>query len=237
MSGLQSLAAAEGFVAVYPDGKGPASDRFLFWNSGARSADRFRSEADDTGFLDALCDQLIASYRVDPLRIYFAGFSNGAMMCHRFACEKAQRVAAFAAVSGSIPERCLSVGGPAVSALLVHGTADQYVLPGGGRPLRGIAGSDRVDLPLSEAVRYWVERNECAALPEQTVRGGLCTERYTGGRGGSVVVVHRLVGQGHAWPGGRAGLEYGNLDTPSSEFCASAGMWQFFKAHQRMDGV
>lgn len=236
MSGLRELADQEGFAAVFPDGQGPAPDRFLFWNSGGRSNDRFRSDADDTGFLEALCDELVAEHRADPRRVYFAGFSNGAMMCHRFACERAVRVAALAAVAGAIPEHCLKTGGAEVPALLIHGTADEYVRPGGGRPSKGIAGSDRVDLPLAEAVRYWVERNGCAVLPEESAAGMLRTERYHGGRNGSEVVVHRLVGQGHAWPGGRPGIEYGNLDEPSGELSASAEMWGFFKQHRRCGG-
>lgn len=237
MTGLGTLASAEGSVHIYPDGRGPAPDRFLFWNCGGRGADRFRSDADDVAFLDALCAELVASYRVDPCRIYWAGFSNGAMMCHRFACERAERVAAFAAVAGALPEHCLAVRGPEVPAMLIHGTSDEYVLPGGGRPLKGIAGSDRVDLPLAEAVRYWTERNDCAALPEETARGAVRTERYTGGRGGSVVVVHRLVGQGHAWPGGRPGVEHGNFDAPSTEFHASEEICEFFKTHHRRAGT
>ncbi|MCG3176574.1 MAG: hypothetical protein MOGMAGMI_01532 [Candidatus Omnitrophica bacterium] len=237
MSGFDRLAREEGFLAVFPDGSGPAPDRFLFWNSGGRELDRFRSEADDVTFLEELCAQLAAVHGVDPDRIYMTGFSNGAMMCHRFAAERPHRIAAFAAVAGSLPEACRQSAGEPVTAVLLHGTSDDYVPYAGGRPRKSIVGTARTDVSFAESVRYWVERDRCRAIPEEFAAGSHRIERYGGGRGGSEVVVCTVRGGGHAWPGGRAGLANGNPDEPYAGLDASRWIWEECRRHRREGGV
>jgi polyhydroxybutyrate depolymerase len=77
-------------VVAYPDAIAAQ------WNDGW-----WNSTSDDVGFLGALADALVNEFGIDRRRVYVAGFSNGACMAHRLACET-DRFAAIAAVSGDM---------------------------------------------------------------------------------------------------------------------------------------
>jgi len=51
------------------------------------------------------------------------------------------------------------------------------------------------------------------------------------GHSDTEVLLYALQGQGHAWPGGKPGIRYGNLDEPFTGLSASAIIWDFFKNH------
>jgi polyhydroxybutyrate depolymerase len=59
------------------------------------------TEPDDVGFLNRLLDELIASYPVDPRRVYIYGYSAGAAMAYRLACDSTERFAAIASGGSS----------------------------------------------------------------------------------------------------------------------------------------
>jgi polyhydroxybutyrate depolymerase len=54
---------------------------------------------------------------------------------------------------------------------------------------------------------------------------------WTACRSGAPVVFHSVKGNGHAWPGGRAGRT--GAAQPTQAFDASAEMWTFFKQQRR----
>lgn len=93
LSRLDLVADREKFLVVYPDGE-PAGARV--WNAGDCCN---RSRSDDVGFLVGLIDHLVATQRADRARVYVTGISNGAMMAYRLACQRADRIAAFAPVA------------------------------------------------------------------------------------------------------------------------------------------
>ena len=96
---LGPLADAKGFLLALPDGtRGAGADRF--WNGTDACCDFDGLGVDDVRYLDALLDDVSAHHRVDPKRVYLIGFSNGGFMAHRFACERAARVAGFASEAG-----------------------------------------------------------------------------------------------------------------------------------------
>ena len=95
---LNQLAAEDDFLVVYPNGIGG------HWNDG-RNVQRYvaqRERVNDVGFLTKLIDELVEKRDVDPKSVFIVGVSDGAMMAHRFACERTGRLRAFAAVIGSI---------------------------------------------------------------------------------------------------------------------------------------
>ena len=77
MSGFNTLAEREGFVAVYPEGSGKR--RFKTWNAGHCCAYALEQHVDDVGFISDLIDRLVAEGVADPSRVYVTGMSNGAM--------------------------------------------------------------------------------------------------------------------------------------------------------------
>jgi polyhydroxybutyrate depolymerase len=110
------LAGREGFVAAFPpsDGRG--------W---AAQVTPGLSDSDvDERYLVGLIDALVDQFPVDPKRIYVAGFSKGAVMAERMACQHADRIAAAAIVAGApwVGQTCMP--SRPVSILLIHGTGD-----------------------------------------------------------------------------------------------------------------
>jgi polyhydroxybutyrate depolymerase len=113
---FDALAGREGFVAVFP----PAANRA--W---AAQVTPGLSDSDvDERYLVGLIDALVDQFPVDPKRIYVAGFSRGAVMAERMACQHAGRIAAAAIVAGApwIGQACAP--SRPVSILLIHGTGD-----------------------------------------------------------------------------------------------------------------
>src|SRR3546814_3263586 len=82
------------FIVVYPDGVGRA------WNAGSCCAKPMKEKIDDVGFVRAVIADVKHRYKIDATRIYGTGFSNGAMLLHRIACDAPDTFAAIAPVSG-----------------------------------------------------------------------------------------------------------------------------------------
>ena len=70
------------------------------WNADNCCGYAHRQNVDDVGFISALIEELVADYQVDPSRVSVTGFSNGAMMTFRLACELSGKIAAAAPYAG-----------------------------------------------------------------------------------------------------------------------------------------
>jgi len=163
--GLLTEADKAGFLLAYPDG---TRDRLgnRFWNATDACCDFFRSGVDDVAYLDAVITEISAKYPVDPARIYVVGHSNGAFMAHRYACDRASKVAAIVTLAGmqwKDPGKCPagSPGGPgvapgaAVSVLHVHGRNDMTIsYQGGATPEGPYPGA-------VETVDEWAAKDGC----------------------------------------------------------------------------
>jgi polyhydroxybutyrate depolymerase len=143
---LDRVADKEKLLVAYPDGA-PATGRV--WNAGDCCN---RSTSDDAGFLGGLIDHLVATQRADAARVYVTGISNGAMMAYRMACQRADKIAAVAAVAGSMTYRPCRPARP-VPLMIFHGSADTTVPEGGGSlPDLGMRGTFPAQ---DEVVRTW----------------------------------------------------------------------------------
>jgi len=181
---FDAVAERAGVVVAYPDAMAAV------WHDGWWS-----SSGDDVRFLTALADLLVAEFSIDPARVYAAGFSNGACMAHRLACES-DRFAAVAAVSGNMPSdmanRCSN--GKAVSVIDLHGTDDATV---------------PYDVQLTRTIGHWVTHDECAEpgetvqLPDTDPDDGtrVRVESHARCRAGAEVALYTVEGGGHTWPG------------------------------------
>ena len=217
VSRMNALADAEGFIAAYPDGTSWMNTPWRSWNAGRCCGYAMARQVDDAGFLRALIGELERAYPIDPKRIYVAGLSNGAMMAYRAGCELSDRIAAIAPIAGALDRAACRPSDP-VSLIVFHGTADVHVPYAGGRGRH-----DRVDLPVAEAVRFWVERNGCRAAAERTVRDTVIEEDYGGCTGGAAVALYAIHGGGHRWFDRRRG----------DPLSATALMWEFFSRHPK----
>lgn len=209
-------AAAGDFIVVYPEGTRRE------WNAGTCCGSAPRRDPDDVGFLTQVLARLQADYPVDRGRVFVTGVSNGAMMAYRFACERADRVTAMAAVAGAVVVDPCRPSRP-VSVLEIHGTEDQLVPYLGGTPEAPEAQAAPPYASTSEIIRRWAEVDGCPPpSPSQpTVAGPVRTESWTGCRNGAAVTLITVQGGGHVWFASGLGPANGALD-------ATGTIWRFF---------
>ena len=140
------------------------------------------------------------------------GFSFGAAMAYRVACELSSRITAVAPVSGALvfdnshPTRSISV-------FVMHGTEDGIF------PIVG--GGDYHVPAASQAVQTWALRDACVGAPVQTKAGITVSTVWDRCNSGSLVRLDVVTGGPHAW----FGLEPGALPAEPS---ASAAVCDFF---------
>lgn len=154
---------------------------------------------DDVAFLRAITDRAAERSGTPPDRAVVTGISNGAFMAHRPALEASDQVAVMAAVAGGLPAALLGTRPThAVSALLIHGTADMItpIGPGYSR-CRG----RQVQLPgrtlsLYETAEHWRATNRCPPGDDHTRTTELSTRVTSGGGvGGTQVVAWTVPGR------------------------------------------
>jgi len=126
-------------------------------------------------------------------------------MAHRMGVEAGDQVAVLAAVAGGLPASLSELKpGYAVSALLIHGTADAVSpIEGGFSRHRGPNGELRGrTLSLAETAEFWRAADRCPPGPGET-RATEFSRRVivTGGAAGTQVVTWTVTGGGHTWPG------------------------------------
>jgi len=222
-SQLNLVADTAGFLVVIPD----AVDNF--WNSGFSFIPP--GSADDVAFLLGLLDSISARYNIDPNRIYSTGMSNGGFMSYRLACEAADRIAAIASVTGSMADNTFTACDPSrvVPVLQIHGTADSTV------PYEGSLTSTAI----ADVVEFWRAHNECPDLPVVSdfpdLQSEGCTvqaQRYFPCRDWSEMLLYRVDGGGHTWPGS---FPLPGAGCTNQDIRANAEVWTFFRRHNLLN--
>lgn len=248
---LSQVADKEGFVLVYADGTriAPATAASRTWNAGGGGARGLRCEhackegVDDVAYVRALLSEIAAIVPYDRGRVYLTGFSNGAAMAHRLACEVPERIAAIAPVGGAnqfagaspcVPSRPTPI-------LHIHGELDPCWPYGGGQgqcvaeqmssgpyvsvdeTMVGLAGQSGSD-------PGWVARLGCVPAGTTTQVGRHSRDSYGGCRGGVTVSRVKVLGAGHTWPGGDQYLSSDRIGSVALDFPASQYIVDFFKS-------
>lgn len=171
-----------GFIAVFPNGVSNS------WNAGTCCSG---NEEDDVGFFRAMVAHVGTDLGlcVDRTRVYATGFSNGAMMSYRLACEASDLFAAVASVSGSLvtsAASCATSQTRNVPLLQIHGSSDGIVSYGDAvmgvdeyAALSGCGSTSRpATQPLTQSDTTCVTRDGCAGGMEITTctvdDGGHC---------------------------------------------------------------
>jgi polyhydroxybutyrate depolymerase len=99
LTNLSELADKQGFIVVYPNGYGRS------WNAGHGTGEAEARGVNDVKFTVELINSLCQTMNIDRRRVYATGFSNGATFVHRLGCEVSERIAAIAAVAGTIDRK------------------------------------------------------------------------------------------------------------------------------------
>lgn len=154
----------------------------------------------DLKFLDRVIDEAVASYGLDPHRLYMGGYSGGAMMTLRYVCERPGRIAATALVGGQMIRTLAPKCGikPPPAMMFVNGTDDNV------EPYAGTV----TLMSAPESAAFWAQANGCAAsaqreaLPDRVDDGtAVVVDRYGGCASGEAVRLYTVQGGGHTWPG------------------------------------
>jgi polyhydroxybutyrate depolymerase len=206
----------------------PVADRFDFVVATPNGVDaavrqwRFLGTLDDVNFAIAIVRTLSLDACVDHTHAYAVGISSGAAMSASLACQASDTFAGFGLVSADfyLPPLCDKARRRPI--IIFHGTADPIVPYNGGH-VGGPSGTPVQ--PAETSAALWARHNGCAPGPTET-RLGTQVVRLTWNRCAVPVVMYRIVGGGHTWPGSRINITALGLTT--KQLSATATMWKFF---------
>jgi polyhydroxybutyrate depolymerase len=244
---MEPLADREGIVLVFPDGTGRRADqrRLLTFDAGQCCGPAKDNHVDDVGFTLAALADLAARTSIDRTRIYATGMSNGSMMAYRLASEAPGRIAAIAPVAGANDLGNAPLAAP-VPVIHIHSVDDPRALYAGGLgppfPFTDVRVEHR---PVETVVRAWAAADGCASEPTvaETRHGqpGAPDATFTATKlvwsachGDAEVVLWKLTGSGHVWPGAKSLLPK-LLGPPTTVIDANEEMWAFFRRFRRPD--
>jgi len=229
---FDALSDRDGFVAAYPQGVGRS------WNDGRHDlrSEAARRNVDDVAFIRGLIGELSRRYRIDARRVFVAGMSNGGMMSMRLACSLPRELRGAAAVASSLSRdaaaRCPASS--AVSVVEIAGTSDPIVPYDGGEVK--VLGMERGSVTGAPATASaWAKKAGCALVPAETnlsatVPDGTSVRRieYANCGSGARIVLYRVEGGGHAWPGGLPYLGERLIGKTSGNLAACDAIWEIF---------
>jgi polyhydroxybutyrate depolymerase len=202
LSGYEELADEQGFVVVHPTGVADPGSGITSW----QLADDPAGGRDDVSFAEALIDELVARWCVDPTRIYATGMSNGGYFTTRLLCELGDRIAAGVAVAGLYhPDGCAPTR--PVPLLAFHGTDDRVVPYGGGDSVLFGEGvppdlSAQFEQSIRSEYEQFVAGNGCTTAATDTfLDSEIVIHTYEGCDGGFVMALFEVRFGGHTWPG------------------------------------
>jgi polyhydroxybutyrate depolymerase len=197
LTNLTALADQLGVIVVYPSGYQGS------WAVGCNCTTADAAHIDDVQFTRALIGQLEDSLAIDPDRVFVTGFSQGAMLVHRLACDLADVITGAASIEGTLHSLVAADCHPArpMPILMMLGTDDPAVLWDGEATTTGRFYS------ADETRRFWLAQETCdttpttTMLPDRTNDGTTVRmDRYFGCARGEVDF-YTIQGGGHAWPG------------------------------------
>lgn len=224
LTGMDAASEARGFIVAYPEGIGPFIARS--WNGGDCCAFAKEKHVDDVGFVRDVIAEIENEYCIDPRRIYATGFSNGAFLTHRLACDMADTFAAVAPVSGFLArtaEQCQP--SRPIPVLDFHGSSDGVVPMNGGI---GLFGGDPFE-PLSTTLATWRRSNGCSEASQTTfARGDTQCRAWSDCAPGGEVVSCVVDKGGHTWPGG---FPFPIVGKTTFAIAATETMIRFFEDH------
>lgn len=223
---FSQLADKEGFFAVYPEAEKKARQ----WNAGFE----LNNKVDDVNFIRTLIGQFHAKFNIDQNAVYCSGLSSGAMMTYRLGVELSDKISAIASVAGTLA-KIVSANPPqlAVPLMIIHGTKDTRV------PWESKANDSKsLIFSVQETLRRWQIYCNTTSVPQTSKiedkdkKDGCTSEKliYKSNANPSEIVVFKVTGGGHGWPGAKPEGESGNI---TNDFSATEEIWKFFKTHKR----
>ncbi|AKL72798.1 poly(3-hydroxybutyrate) depolymerase [Actinobacteria bacterium IMCC26256] len=238
MSSLGRYGDKKGFITVTPQGQGVVPR----WDTALKGSP-------DAAFIKAMISDVEKNLCIDTNRVFVAGLSNGAFMSSALAFVLSKQIAAIAPVAGvQAPKGCRQER--AVPVVAFHGTADGFVGYDGGlgeraRSLPAADGSGKTleesgQLPkgsakgpsVPETIQAIARRNSCSPKRlTQRVSSEVTRFSYKCSKGRDVVL-YRVTGGGHTWPGSAFSQQIESVvGKTTMTISANEIMWRFFADH------
>jgi polyhydroxybutyrate depolymerase len=230
---FNKLSDKENFIVVYPN----AVDKN--WSDG-RIGEKLPMQRDDVKFISNLIDTLTAKYKVDTKRVFSTGISNGGFFSIYLAYKLSDKILAIAPVTANIAENLADEFKPEypVSILLINGTKDPLVKYDGGAVGFGEDGFGRgKSVSTDRTIQIWTKNNECSQSPlvEDIDNKNLADKCkatkyiYNNCKDNTEVILVKIEGGGHTWPGASQYLPKIIVGTVCKDFNATEMIWEFFK--------
>ncbi len=175
-------------------------------------------------------------------KTYLAGYSTGGILVLAAMCDMADEVAAFAAVSASLPDawKAKCAIKRSVPALVIASRDDPIVPWNGGNLSIPLTEKKSINvLSVSNSIELWRVNNKCDARPvleafanvDPTDRTTVTRLKYDYGcNNDSPVILYAITGGGHAWPGSIVKLH--SFEGPvSQDISATNVIWEFVRKY------
>eukprot|EP00727_Mastigamoeba_balamuthi_P004285 m51a1_g13854 hypothetical protein (287) ;mRNA; f:580517-581670 len=154
---FQSKADANGYIIVAPEGYQQT------WNAGVIGGAAMSTKSKDTLFITTVVKKLLTTGCVNSKHVSAVGFSLGAFMVHRLACEAPDLFSGFVANSGLLGDKTTSgqvfytcTSGKSVNIMHLHGTADTTIHYNG-----QIFSGSTVTRSAEESFQFWAKNDGC----------------------------------------------------------------------------
>ncbi len=239
ITGMSSVADAQGFIVVYPNGTTGADGITSGWNAafpGNNPPTRLTSQftnwlaVDDQGFLSAMVAHLGQEYCVDSSRIGMTGYSDGGFMAFHMACVGAPWLASIAPVGVTQPwvlsaSDC-SFGHP-VSLLDFHGENDWWDSYWGWL----------IHPTVPQTMASYAASQGCGGVPQSaSIASDVVETSYAPCQHPNIAVqLYSITDGGHEWPGG-LDLSVLGLGYTTKTINASQLIGTFVSAHPLQAG-
>ncbi|MCY7410129.1 MAG: hypothetical protein LH473_07640 [Chitinophagales bacterium] len=230
LTNFNSLAEEDTFLAVFPDGLNKG------WNDG-RIDETFERKYDDVNFISLLIDHLVETHNADRNKIFLTGISNGAIFSLYLAYQLPGKIRAIAPVCGSIPVDYANGYSIALntSVLIINGTADSLVKYGGGS-IASKKGERGKVISTDSMINILMRPYTCRAklitqeFPDVSIKDHSHALKYIYPSCGfpSQIILIKVIGGGHTWPGGVQYLPKFLVGNTCRDFNASSEIWKFF---------
>jgi len=228
-----------GLVLVFPEGM----DKH--WNDGRTELFKKKKAYDDVGFISKIIDRMIKNYGIDASRVYATGISNGGLMSIRLAIDLTEKIAAIAPVASQL-SKVLENKEPSlpIAIMILNGTSDPLIpFHGGAIKLFKFSRSRGEVLSTEATIAHFKTYNKCQEkiernkLEDKNPHDGTNVEieKYSDCQDGTEVILVKVNGGGHTWPGGEQYLKPRIVGVVSKEINASEMILNFFLAHSRKE--
>lgn len=224
--GQISASEKYGFVVVFPNGYSRLGGKLATFNAGGCCGKAKEENVDDVGFARTIVANVSKQLNIDRQRIFATGFSNGAMLTHRLACEASDIFRAIAPVAGTDNTLSCNLRQP-VSVLIIHARNDDHNKFEGGVGEKSVdRGNMAASTSVPETLNRWLGRDGCSRTPQRVLeKSGAYCDRYSGCKGDTSVAICITDRGTHSWPGAQKSR---STEAPSQAISANDVMWAFF---------